>query len=64
MEECNICGDFVSPARAKLVGKLCLSCGEEQAQQLARARRKQIAPAYNKGAYQYITENDLLDIGR
>lgn len=64
MEECNICGDFVSPARAKLVGKLCLSCGEEQAQQLARARKKQIAPAYNKGAYQYITENDLLDIGR
>ena len=64
MEECNICGDFVSPARAKLVGKLCLSCGEEQAQQLAKARKKQIAPAYNKGAYQYITENDLLDIGR
>lgn len=64
MEECNICGDFVSSARAKLVGKLCLSCGEEQAQQLAKARKKQIAPAYNKGAYQYITENDLLDIGR
>lgn len=64
MEECNICGDFVSPARAKLVGKLCLSCGEEQAQQLAKARKRQIAPAYNKGAYQYITENDLLDIGR
>ena len=64
MEECNICGDFVSPARAKLVGKLCLSCGEEQAQQLAKARKKQIAPAYNKGAYQVIGKNNIKDIGK
>jgi hypothetical protein len=58
------CGNEVSPARVKLVGKICLECGEKQAQKLASVRRKQLAPAYNKGAYQYITENDLLDIGR
>jgi hypothetical protein len=31
---------------------------------LATLRKKSIAPAYNKGAYQYITLNDTKTIGR
>jgi hypothetical protein len=42
----------------------CLGCGEAAANELAEQRKKQIAPVYNKGAYQYITENDLETIGR
>jgi hypothetical protein len=42
----------------------CLGCGETAANELTEQRKKQIAPAYNKGAYQYITENDLETIGR
>ena len=36
----------------------------DAANELAEQRKKQIAPVYNKGAYQYITENDLETIGR
>ena len=34
------------------------------AQKLANQRKKHVAPAYNKGAYQYITLNDTKTIGR
>tara|TARA_Y100000356_G_scaffold80187_1_gene66486 strand:+ start:96 stop:290 length:195 start_codon:yes stop_codon:yes gene_type:complete len=64
MVECKICGNEVSPARAEIVGKLCLDCGEEQASKLSEARKEQTAPIFNKGGYQYITEMDLLDLGR
>jgi len=42
----------------------CLVCGEAAANKLAEIRKKQSAPAYNKGAYQYITINDTKTIGR
>jgi len=41
-----------------------LVCGEAAASDLAERRKKQCAPAYNKGAYQYITINDTKTIGR
>lgn len=50
--------------RLELGIKSCLQCGEQAAQKLSEARKQQCAPAYNKGAYQYITKNDLKDIGR
>ena len=42
----------------------CLGCGETAANELTEQRKKQIAPAYTKGAYQYITKDDLGTIGR
>ena len=62
---CSICKlTKLSPERAALGYSTCLSCGEEFAQKLANTRREQVAPAYNKGAYQYITTGDLKTIGR
>ena len=40
------------------------ACGEEAAQRLAEQRKKQIAPAYNKGAYQVINPDNIVDIGK
>jgi hypothetical protein len=44
--------------------RTCLACGDEVAQRLAEVRKKQVAPTYNKGAYQYITLEDTKTIGR
>ena len=62
--KCRICSDPVDEGRWALGRNTCLECGEIQARELATKRRMQVAPMYNKGAYQYITENDLLYIGR
>ena len=64
MPECKKCGNLVSPARVKLVGKLCLECGDEVANRLTEQRKQQCAPIFNKGGYQYITEMDLKDLGK
>jgi|TARA_R100000482_G_scaffold50641_1_gene17973 predicted nucleic acid-binding Zn ribbon protein len=61
---CKLCDEPVDKGRWALGRNTCLECGEILAREVATQRRKQIAPVYNKGAYQYITENDLLDIGR
>ena len=61
---CNKCGEVVNPNRYKLGYRTCLPCGDEVAQRLKKIRRKQVAPAYNKGAYQYITLEDAKTIGR
>ena len=61
---CRKCGNEVSPARVKLVGKLCLECGDEVANLLSEQRNQQCAPIFNKGCYQDITEMDLKDLGR
>ena len=63
MPECKKCGNLKSPARVKLVGKLCLECGDEVANLLTE-RKQQCAPIFNKGGYQYITEMDLKDLGK
>lgn len=65
MVECKTCGEVsISRERHALGYATCLACGEEAAQKLATTRKKQIAPVYNKGAYQFITVNDLKTIGR
>jgi predicted RNA-binding Zn-ribbon protein involved in translation (DUF1610 family) len=52
---CNKCEETIHPNRYKLGYRTCLACGDEVAQRLAEVRKKQVAPSYNKGAYQYIT---------
>ena len=65
MVECKNCGELnISRERYALGYTTCLECGEEFAQRLATSRKKQVAPDYNKGAYQYITSSDLKTIGR
>ena len=61
---CSLCRDKIPTARAKLGYSTCTSCGEEAAQRLAEQRKKQIAPAYNKGAYQVISKEDVKHIGK
>ena len=64
---CSYCRDpkcRVPEPRARLGYTTCIDCGERVASDLAERRKKQIAPAYNKGAYQYITINDTKTIGR
>jgi|TARA_R110000744_G_scaffold344915_1_gene450323 hypothetical protein len=58
------CGSRISPARQELGYRLCLPCGEASAKTIAQARKKQVGITYNKGGYQYITENDLKTLGR
>lgn len=61
---CSMCRVKIPEPRHKLGYNTCLSCGEVAAQKLAELRKKSVAPAYNKGAYQYITLNDTKTIGR
>ena len=64
---CSYCRDpqcRVPEPRAKLGYTTCIDCGELAAQKLANQRKKQVAPAYNKGAYQVITKENVKDIGR
>ena len=58
------CGSRISPARRELGYKVCLTCGEASAKTIAQQRKKQVGITYNKGGYQYITENDLKTLGR
>ena len=65
MAECINCDNEYSDKRAMLGYKTCTSCGEFEAISIARNRRKRLAPLFNKGAYQYITnEQDLKCVGR
>jgi len=61
---CSKCRSKIPTARANLGYSTCTYCGEEAAQRLAEQRKTQVAPTYNKGAYQYITLNDTKTIGR
>ena len=61
---CSMCRTKIPTERNRLGYSTCLECGELAAQKLADQRKKQVAPAYNKGAYQYITLNDTKTIGR
>ena len=61
---CSMCRCKIPTQRSRLGYSTCFECGELAAQKLANQRKKQVAPAYNKGAYQYITLNDTKTIGR
>lgn len=63
--KCVDCGNFYSHKRRELGYKTCLECGEANIKPVIDNMRKQCAPAYNKGAYQYITDMQMVkDLGR
>jgi hypothetical protein len=63
--DCVICEEDVDPRRVALGYKTCLECGGRAAN-VERARKATCsAPAFNKGAYQYVTSADMArDLGR
>jgi hypothetical protein len=50
------CGEGIDPRRVSLGYTTCLSCGEREAKQVKHT----VAIPYSKGAYQLITNPDLL----
>tara|TARA_R110002074_G_scaffold134272_1_gene278323 strand:+ start:512 stop:709 length:198 start_codon:yes stop_codon:yes gene_type:complete len=59
MAICKLCHEDYNDKRLALGFYTCLDCGDRAATKEAHRRRKCVAPAYNKGAYQYI--GDLTD---
>ena len=59
MAICKLCHEDYNDKRLALGFYTCLDCGDRAATEEAHRRRKCVAPAYNKGAYQYI--GDLTD---
>jgi len=51
---CVECGEEYKQARRDLGYLTCLDCGANHAQREILRKAKCTAPAYNKGAYQYI----------
>jgi|TARA_B100001248_G_C27396012_1_gene465602 ferredoxin-like protein FixX len=51
---CVECWDEYPVARKKLGYNTCLECGEANARVEIARKAKCTAPAYNKGAYQYV----------
>jgi ribosomal protein L37AE/L43A len=63
--ECVECGDEFNPRRFQLGYYICTECGEEAAQREILRKSKCSAPAYNKGAYMYVTSSQMAkDLGR
>ncbi len=63
--ECIECGDNFNPKRFKLGYRTCIECGEEIAQVEMVRKSLCVAPAYNKGAYMYVTSSQMAkDLGR
>ena len=54
MPQCIKCGEEFNPKRLQLGYKTCLSCGGQAAAKEMARRKKCVAPAFNKGAYQYV----------
>ena len=51
---CLECGAQYSPKRKALGYTNCLDCGAAEANKEMKRRSKCVAPAFNKGAYQYV----------
>jgi len=65
MPECISCGDEYNHKRYLLGYTTCLECGETSAQKEKRLKARRTAPAFNKGAYMYITSMEMTkSIGR
>lgn len=63
--ECIECGDEYNPRRYQLGYYTCIECGEEAAQIEILRKSKCSAPAYNKGAYMYVTSSQMAkELGR
>lgn len=63
--DCPVCEiEEISSGRLALGYMTCLTCGEAAAQQEAERKSRRVAIAYDKGSYQYITEEtDLSELG-
>ena len=55
MANCISCGDTFPPRRFELGYNTCLSCGDFAAREV----RFTVMPAYNKGAYQLVSREDI-----
>ena len=65
MAICISCDDQYSDKRRKLGYKTCLKCGGKAAKKEAAFRARCCAPAYNKGAYMYVSSRNMAkDLGR
>ena len=63
--ECIKCGEEYSAKRLELGYPTCLECGERQATKEADRKSRCFAPAYNKGAYMYVSSKRMAkDLGR
>ena len=60
-----MCGiEEVHPKRYALGYRVCLTCGEVNAKMESERKTRRVAIAYDKGGYQYITEDtDLEELG-
>ena len=59
------CGDEIEIERYNLGYRTCLHCGELLAKREIARKKECVAPAYNKGAYQYIYSIDMAkDVGK
>ena len=62
---CLDCGTQFNPKRLRLGYTCCLSCGDGYAKKEIIRKSKCVAPAFNKGAYQYVGSiEDAKLIGR
>ena len=63
--ECIVCYEPFNPRRLELGYRTCLDCGGKAAVKEKARKAKCSAPAYNKGAYQYVgTVQTAKGVGR
>ena len=63
--QCLDCGEQFNPKRLQLGYEYCLECGDKYAKKETIRKSKCVAPAFNKGAYQYVgSVEDAKFIGR
>ena len=55
---CRECDSTYPKARADLGFDTCLDCGEIAASKEIDRRKKCVAPAFNKGGYQYVASRE------
>ena len=63
--DCPVCNiEEISEGRLALGYEVCLTCGEAAAKKESERKTRRVAIAYDKGGYQYITEDtNLEDLG-
>ncbi len=65
MAQCVKCFEFYADRRKAIGYDTCLECGSVSASREAIRRTRCVAPAFNKGAYQYVpSARAAKDVGR
>ena len=63
--KCIECDADFNPKRHKLGYNTCLECGDKKAAEQTRRKSMCTAPAYNKGAYMYVSSSSMArDLGK